>query len=33
MIITTHMLALMALACAKPAGWQIQKWIRESKKK
>ena len=33
MFITTHMLLLMAAACAKPAGWQIKKWIDESKKK
>lgn len=33
MFITTHTLMLIALVCAKPAGWQIKKWIDESKKK
>ena len=33
MIITTHMLFLMAAVCAKPAGWQIKKWVDELKKK
>lgn len=33
MIITTHALLLMAAAFAKPAGWQIKKWVDELKKK
>lgn len=33
MIITTHMLLLMAAACAKPAALQVNQWIKEAKKK
>jgi len=33
MIITTHMLLLMAAACAKPAAHQVNKWIKDAKKK
>ena len=33
MLITTHTLILIAMACAKPAAWQIKKWRDDAKKK
>lgn len=32
MILTTHMLILMAAACAKPAACQIKEWTRKKSK-